>query len=129
MEHRYPSRVHIIDEFGYDPKQLSHLIRVSNMLQYYAMNPEVTYKELLDFSNFTPFARENYQTYLKDVKRGGAYNLEEARVKATEFLGFADEALQVAKRKWDGKENEATVAAMQEVQAEFVRRYLRKELM
>lgn len=129
MEHKYPSRARIIDEFGYDPKQLSHLIRVSNMLQYYVMNPEVSYKELLDFSNFTSFVRENYQTYLKDVKRGGAYSLEEARVKATEFLGFADGTLQVAKERWNGKEDELTVAAMQEVQAEFVRRYLRKELM
>ena len=29
MEHRYPSRAEIVDKFGYDPKQLQHLIRMS----------------------------------------------------------------------------------------------------
>ena len=32
MEHRYPSKVDIIDKYGYDPKQLHHLIRVGNFL-------------------------------------------------------------------------------------------------
>lgn len=33
LEHRYPSRIPIIDKFGYDPKQLSHLIRVRNFIE------------------------------------------------------------------------------------------------
>lgn len=35
MEHRYPSKVDIIDKWGYDPKQLSHLIRVREYLSRY----------------------------------------------------------------------------------------------
>ena len=35
MEHRYPSKVDIIDKWGYDGKQLSHLIRVDEYLARY----------------------------------------------------------------------------------------------
>jgi hypothetical protein len=35
MEHRYPSKVDLIDTWGYDPKQLSHLIRVREYLSRY----------------------------------------------------------------------------------------------
>lgn len=35
MEHRYPSKVDIIDKWGYDGKQLSHLIRIDEYLARY----------------------------------------------------------------------------------------------
>lgn len=35
MEHRYPSKVDLIDKWGYDGKQLSHLIRVDEYLARY----------------------------------------------------------------------------------------------
>lgn len=35
MEHRYPSKVELIDTWGYDGKQLSHLIRVEEYLARY----------------------------------------------------------------------------------------------
>lgn len=35
MEHKYPSKVDIIDKWGYDGKQLSHLIRVDEYLTRY----------------------------------------------------------------------------------------------
>lgn len=35
MEHKYPSKVDIIDKYGYDCKQLHHLIRVDNFLTRY----------------------------------------------------------------------------------------------
>ena len=35
MEHRYPSKVELIDKWGYDGKQLSHLIRVDEYLARY----------------------------------------------------------------------------------------------
>lgn len=35
MEHRYPSKVDLIDTWGYDGKQLSHLIRVDEYLARY----------------------------------------------------------------------------------------------
>lgn len=38
LEHEYPSRMHIIERFGYDPKQLSHLIRVRYFMEQYIAN-------------------------------------------------------------------------------------------
>ena len=35
MEHRYPSKIDIIDRYGYDPKQLHHLRRVDEFLSRY----------------------------------------------------------------------------------------------
>lgn len=35
MEHRYPSKVDLIDKFGYDAKQLHHLLRVREYLTRY----------------------------------------------------------------------------------------------
>lgn len=70
MEHHYPSRMEWIEKFGYDPKQLHHLLRVEEYLdRYIAGEP---YGECL----LTKKA-----DYLKAVKQG-YYNLEEAREKA-----------------------------------------------
>ena len=35
MEHRYPAKADIIDAYGYDPKQVSHLVRVRDYLDRY----------------------------------------------------------------------------------------------
>lgn len=67
MEHHYPARMAWIDKFGYDPKQLHHLLRVSEYLdRYLAGEP---YGDCL----LTKQAE-----YLKEVKLG-KHSLEEAR--------------------------------------------------
>ena len=35
MSHRYPSRAHVVDQFGYDPKQVHHLTRLFDVLRTY----------------------------------------------------------------------------------------------
>lgn len=35
MEHRYPAKTHIVDAYGYDGKQVSHLLRVNDYLERY----------------------------------------------------------------------------------------------
>lgn len=71
MEHHYPSRMEWIMAFGYDPKQLSHLLRVAEYLdRYIAGEP---YGDCLITKQ---------PEYLKDVKLG-FHSLEEAREIAT----------------------------------------------
>lgn len=70
MEHEYPSKVNVLKEFGYDPKQLHHLLRVEEYLGRYISDEP--YKDCL---------RPRNPEYLLDVKRG-FYNLEDARVVA-----------------------------------------------
>ena len=68
MEHEYPSKVDVLAEWGYDPKQLHHLLRVEEYLGRY-------------------IAGENYESCLKPhnpkyliLVKVGYYNLEDARV-------------------------------------------------
>ena len=67
MEHHYPARMAWIDKYGYDPKQLHHLLRVSEYLdRYIAGEP---YGDCL---------LTKQADYLKEVKQG-YYDLEQAR--------------------------------------------------
>lgn len=67
MEHHYPARMAWIEKYGYDPKQLHHLLRVSEYLdRYLAGEP---YGDCL---------LTKQADYLKEVKLG-LHPLEEAR--------------------------------------------------
>jgi predicted nucleotidyltransferase len=79
MEHRYPSKIEIIDKYGYDPKQLHHLARVREWMERY-QNGE-PYEQCL-YSKQVPF--------LMDIKTG-KYTLEEARVMADKFKSEVEE--------------------------------------
>ena len=67
MEHHYPARMAWIEKYGYDPKQLHHLLRVSEYLdRYLAGEP---YGDCLETKQ---------ANYLKEVKQG-LFCLEAAR--------------------------------------------------
>lgn len=67
LEHPYPTLVEKIEKFGYDPKQLHHIIRMNEfMIRYIAGE---SYKDCLTSKK---------AEYLIDVKRG-CHTLEEAR--------------------------------------------------
>lgn len=67
LEHRYPSRTIWLDKFGYDPKQLSHLLRVSEYLKRY-----------ISGEPYSNCLLTKQPEYLKAVKIG-YHNLEDAR--------------------------------------------------
>lgn len=69
MEHRYPSKVDIIDAYGYDAKQTHHLVRIDNFLTMYKRG--FSYKQCL-----SPFGfMKDFQMDIKNNK----YDLETAR--------------------------------------------------
>ncbi len=68
MEHEYPSKLEVLAKYGYDPKQLHHLLRVKEYLQRY-INGE-SYEDCL---------RPRNPEYLIAVKQG-YFNLDEARI-------------------------------------------------
>jgi predicted nucleotidyltransferase len=78
MEHHYPKRMHMIEKFGYDPKQLHHLLRVEEYLTRYMAGE--SYEECLSPKN---------SAYLVEVKKG-IYTLEQARELATEAIASVD---------------------------------------
>ena len=67
IEHHYPARMAWIEKFGYDPKQLHHLLRVSEYLERYLAGEP--YGDCL---------LTKQADYLKAVKLG-LHSLEEAR--------------------------------------------------
>lgn len=75
MEHVYPSKIKILEKYGYDPKQLHHLLRVEDFMERYIAGE--SYEECM-----YPLDPD----YLLDVKLG-AMNLEEARDIGQEALG------------------------------------------
>ena len=126
MEHRYPSRAHIVDKFGYDPKQLQHLIRMSWFLETYVYD-ECCYKDILTL-DYTDNGQVGMRTWLLDVKRGREYDLEQARVVAADWLKRAEHALTHAKEIYDGVEDETISAAMDEILGEMIKRAIKEEL-
>ena len=57
MEHRYPSKIEIIDKYGYDSKQLHHLMRIEDFLDRY-MKGEAYEKCLIPKEGFDDVLRK-----------------------------------------------------------------------
>ena len=79
LEHRYPSRVAVIDKFGgYDSKQLHHLVRIWDFIKHYTQNQ--SYSLCLR-------PAPGMQELLKNIKQNGIPGgLEEAREVATNYF-------------------------------------------
>ena len=75
MEHKYPSKIDIIDKYGFDGKQVHHLFRVEEYLQRY-----------INGESYADCLISKQAEYLKNVKTCGYLSLEEARVLAKESL-------------------------------------------
>jgi hypothetical protein len=72
MKHEYPSKVELIHKFGYDPKQLHHLLRVDEYLERY-----------IDGEQYADCLISKMPEHLRKIKTltpmGFYYDLEEAR--------------------------------------------------
>lgn len=77
MEHRYPAKADIIDAFGYDGKQVSHLLRVDDYLGRYISG---------EFYLSCLRPTESKKDRMMDYKFLGRVPLEEAREEAKMVL-------------------------------------------
>ena len=68
LTHPYPTIKHKIDKFGYDPKQLHHILRLSEFALRYSKG-----------ENFSDCLISEERDFLIKVKKGEAYNLEKAK--------------------------------------------------
>lgn len=88
MEHRYPSKIEIIDKYGYDSKQLHHLMRIEEFLERYIKGE--SYEKCL-------IPREGIDEVLRKIKEdNGYYTLDAARAKAELSLEHIDRMYEIA---------------------------------
>ena len=117
MEHPYPSKLEVLAKYGYDPKQLHHLLRVEDYIARYIKGE--SYEQCLQ-----PTDRE----YLLAVKRG-SYNLEDARRVGKEsidrIIAMADAYAASVENKGDPKVDEL----LDLVQYRIMEKAIRKELL
>lgn len=74
LKHSYPSTLEKIEKFGYDPKQLAHILRLNFFIKKLIAGK--TFRECLD-------EKEN-KKFLKKIKKG-KLSLEEAEILAQEI--------------------------------------------
>jgi predicted nucleotidyltransferase len=116
MEHHYPARMSWIEKFGYDPKQLHHLIRVREYIERY-----------IDGESYEDCLISTQPEYLQRVKIG-FHNLDDARIIANNSIGrignMCNEYLENCSKEVD----ENVDALLDDVQYNIMKIAIKKEI-
>lgn len=122
MEHRYPSKAEIIDKYGYDPKQLHHLLRMEGFLNNYLKG--ISYERCLIPDNYELLAE------IKSGLYGGKliYSLEEARKVADESLNHIETLYSNVGSKRLPEKSAYTEELLFNVQSDIIERSIINEL-
>jgi hypothetical protein len=118
MEHRYPSKINIIDKYGYDGKQVSHLLRVDDYLERYIAGE--SYESCL-------YPSESKIDRIVDYKLLNKISLTEARIEATKVK---DHVIQIADafcETYEDKEVPETRSLLEDVQYNIMKIAIKKE--
>ena len=75
LEHPYPAKVEVLDKYGFDPKQLHHILRLNDFISRYTQ--EESFADCLIPTN---------PEFLIEVKKGNVYDLDRAREIAKEVV-------------------------------------------
>lgn len=83
LSHPYPSKVYLIEKYGYDGKQLHHIIRLERLLYEYVIVGGKTFSECL-----IPYPLKNDDDIMQKLmdSKLNHYSLEIAQVMAKEYL-------------------------------------------
>ncbi len=121
LEHRYPSRVEVIDKFGgYDPKQLHHLLRIYDFIVRFTSG--IPYKDCLK-------PEEQMAQSLKMIKMFGADNgLEAARELANEYFGEIAAIADEFRRTHPDEGNPAVDELLDNVQRKIMKKSIQLEM-
>ena len=120
MEHKYPSKVDIIEKYSYDSKQLHHLLRVEEYLRRY-VNGE-SYESCLIPTEFQ-------SKILRAIKEdNGLLSLEEARERANTSLLAIERLCDYGLQRYPEGSNEEVEALLKEVQYDIMKLAVTMEL-
>ena len=118
MEHRYPSKIAIIDKYGYDPKQVYHLVRVRDYIERYIEGE--AYENCL-------IPSEKYFDLIMGLKKY-QYNLDKAREIAKEHLACVEEMADKFCAQTEDKEDPNMRELLQDVSYNIMKISVEKEL-
>ena len=116
MEHAYPSKVDVLAQYGYDPKQLHHLLRVEEYLGRYISGE--SYEDCL---------KPRRPEYLLGVKRG-CYDLDTARIIAKTAKENVERVADNFTSKVENKGNPEVDLLLDEVQLSIMTKAIRLEI-
>lgn len=116
MEHRYPSKIEVIDKYGYDPKQLHHLVRVEEYLGRYTAG-----------ESYVRCLQPNNAKYLIKVKNG-EYDLETARIHANTAKANVERLADKFCADKEDSENPEMRALLEQVQYEIIKTSILEEI-
>lgn len=117
MEHEYPSKVEILKKHKYDPKQLHHLVRVSDYLDRYIAGE--SYESCLDPGEL--------KQELIEIKMG-KYDLREARLIADKAKSHVEAMAEHAYSIYPNQEDPEVNSLLDDVQYEIMKIAIEKEL-
>ena len=116
MKHPYPSKLAILEKFGYDPKQLHHLLRVEEYLERY-----------ISGERYADCLITEMKDYLIDVKFG-YYPAEEADVVAEKAIAHVNEMTNKFCEVHPEVENPYALELLRDVQYNIMKIAVKNEL-
>lgn len=121
MEHKYPSKIEIIEKYGYDSKQLHHLMRVENYLMRYIAGE--SYETCL-------IPDEETAKKLRKVKEDNGYlSLEQAKLLAGFYMSSINTQCEAYLEIVPEGHNEEVEKLLKEVQYDIMKFAIAYELM
>lgn len=119
--HEYPSRMVEIEKFGYDPKQLAHLVRINYFLKWYIEGK--FYRDCI-----YPEKYSIRQNLLECKRTGWGLTKEEAEQRADEILENIDYLANNFKATNINKNNEELSKELDNILYQIIKRSLEDEL-
>ena len=120
LEHKYPSKIEIIDKYGYDSKQLHHLVRIEEFLDRYTKGE--AYEKCL-------IPKEGFDDVLRKIKEdNGYYTLDAARAKAELSLEHIEKMYEIALQTHPEGYNLEVEKLLKEVQYDIMKLAVTMEL-
>lgn len=118
MEHRYPTKIDIIDKYGYDGKQVHHLLRVDDYLTRYIAGE--SYENCL---RPTPSKRDHMMDYKRQL-----IPIEQAREEANQCLAHLTELADNFCETHEDKEDPRMRELLEDVSYQIMKIAVTKEL-
>lgn len=119
MEHRYPAKVHLIETYGYDGKQVHHLLRVEDYMRRY-INGESYLACLRPSESLVP--------HIMEYKRQ-EIPLEVARVEAAEAIERVNKLADSFCEQIEDKEDSEMRELLEDVSYKIMKISVKKEIL